>query len=104
MALVKCTTKATGTYVTAQAWVTVGGERVDFKSGQADLPTGTYELKWFFIADPGATVAYSLDAKDATTHKAPCTAGPYAVRNGEDRISSGKYRPPDFKPAFFEVP
>lgn len=103
MALVKCTTKTTGTFVTAQAWVTVNNKRIDFVSGEATLPTGTYELKWFFIADPGATVALSVDAKDAATHKAPCATGPYAIPNGQDRISSGKYRPADFKSANFEV-
>lgn len=103
MTVVKCTTKTTGTYVAAQAWVIVDGKRVDFTSGRADLPPGTYELKWLFIADPAATVAYAVDARDATTHKPPCSAGPYAVPNGKDRISSGKYRPADFKPANFDV-
>lgn len=103
MALVKCTSKATGTFVSAQAWVTLNGKRVYLLPGAADLPVGTYELKWLFIGDPGASVTYSVDAKDSTTHKAPCTSGPYSIPNGKDKISSGKYQPADFKSAFFDV-
>lgn len=104
MPVVKCAVNTTGMYVTAQSWILLAdGTRVDFKSGQAQIPAGHYELKWFFIADPGASVTYVVDAKDSSTNKAPCKAGPFTVPNGSDRISSGKYKPLGYIAVEFDV-
>jgi hypothetical protein len=105
MTVVICKVTTAGVAVQTDSWVTgpSGPIYFDKATGKANVPPGTYQLKWYFIGDQGAKVTFTVDAKDSQTHKPPCVTGPWSIPNGKTRVSSTKYQPPGFKPAFFEV-